>query len=897
MLPQTGQRAGFFAFLYPFLPCLDTNALSGNPHSLLITSPKEVLPFQHVRIKLVWYSVNSRRKQAEPYPSGRLKVTPPPLPRLCFQSSQYQIRRGFIVVSTRIADEYETGIESICCSLFLKEADFASAMDTPLKHSSSQLGYLSHKVLGEGSLEGSWGHTRGQNFDKRNTEQVVRVAVCEPLKQSEKPRIVIESRESLEARGRVEVVSPRKKEFEALSVPVENEEPVRIPDVPNGGYGWVIVFASFSANAIINGIVYTFGVFLPTLTLDFHETRGKTAWVGSLIAGLYFSVGLGFGLVYLPSIVVVSNWFDTRRALATGIATCGAGVGTFIFAPLGNFLLEEYGWRGAYLIYTGILLNCLVLGLLMREPPMKKLQPVPEQPEFPIGDPANFTHEKQSGPLEQRSKFFMKPEVNSNPRMELVGTSSTPVNSMQKLPMLPRILETREFPPLQNFSTSSNSNNSKNNVKTVTSSIHSPISGTLKPAALSMSSIKPEFLSPLKKGSHKNIRQTESVPTLSRKHDLRRTVSTSFYKIKTVLSKHYSTQPPGSHLTFPQRMLSAQSPLASKLSRISFSRQASIASQSSGSRQTGLGSVHLPLARKDTFLTGSVQRLPQFQRSTSVEEYRASVLSIQQKDTIDEDKSPPQEVHPEKDEGCRMLPASFVDIFREMTDFSLLKNPVFLLIGLSNIFVMLGFYAPFVYLVDAAIKKGIGLGSANFLLSAVGLSNTVGRVLMGWLSDLPRVDSCLLNALSLLVSGVTVVFTPFCNTMVGFTAVALLFGLCIAGFMSVTSIMLVEFLGIESLTNAFGLILLFRGLASFLGAPIAGAISEATGSYDASFYTGGGFLILASLVGFTVYLPMFASYRTPLGQAGPHDLEGTPEGNESKTMTQISEKNINSSLA
>lgn len=40
-----------------------------------------------------------------------------------------------------------------------------------------------------------------------------------------------------------------------------------------------------------------------------------------------------------------------------------------------------------------------------------------------------------------------------------------------------------------------------------------------------------------------------------------------------------------------------------------------------------------------------------------------------------------------------------------MMDFSLLKNPMFLLIGVANLFGMLGFYTPFVYLPAAAVEK------------------------------------------------------------------------------------------------------------------------------------------------------------------------------------------------
>lgn len=68
-----------------------------------------------------------------------------------------------------------------------------------------------------------------------------------------------------------------------------------------------------------------------------------------------------------------------------------------------------------------------------------------------------------------------------------------------------------------------------------------------------------------------------------------------------------------------------------------------------------------------------------------------------------------------------------------------------------------------------------------------------------------------------------------------------------ACFASLRSIIVVELLGLEKLTNAFGLLLLFQGIAAAIGAPVAGAFMEATGSYDASFYLSGS-LILASAV-------------------------------------------------
>lgn len=75
-------------------------------------------------------------------------------------------------------------------------------------------------------------------------------------------------------------------------------------------------------------------------------------------------------MAYLPAIVAVSFYFEKRRSLATGIAVCGSGVGTFIFAPLTEILLNEYGWKGTVLIEAAILLNCMLCGAVFRPLPV-----------------------------------------------------------------------------------------------------------------------------------------------------------------------------------------------------------------------------------------------------------------------------------------------------------------------------------------------------------------------------------------------------------------------------------------------------------------------------------------------------------------------------------------------
>lgn len=77
--------------------------------------------------------------------------------------------------------------------------------------------------------------------------------------------------------------------------------------------------------------------------------------------------GIGFGMIYLPAVVCVGYYFEKKRSLATGIAVCGSGFGTFAFAPLATFLLENLGgWRNANLVLAGLILNCAIFGALMR---------------------------------------------------------------------------------------------------------------------------------------------------------------------------------------------------------------------------------------------------------------------------------------------------------------------------------------------------------------------------------------------------------------------------------------------------------------------------------------------------------------------------------------------------
>lgn len=93
---------------------------------------------------------------------------------------------------------------------------------------------------------------------------------------------------------------------------------------------------------------------------------------GSSIIYLYLCIGViggsGLALNLNASLTIISKYFLVRRPLANGLAMAGSPVFLCFLAPLNQFLLEAFGWRGSLLILGALMLNCCVAGALMRPP-------------------------------------------------------------------------------------------------------------------------------------------------------------------------------------------------------------------------------------------------------------------------------------------------------------------------------------------------------------------------------------------------------------------------------------------------------------------------------------------------------------------------------------------------
>ena len=86
----------------------------------------------------------------------------------------------------------------------------------------------------------------------------------------------------------------------------------------------------------------------------FLSSRITSLWEFYLYFGLVCALGFSFvGMV--PHVVLISQWFTTKRASALGAVYAGTGVGILLLAPSIEWLISNTGWQHALEILSLII--------------------------------------------------------------------------------------------------------------------------------------------------------------------------------------------------------------------------------------------------------------------------------------------------------------------------------------------------------------------------------------------------------------------------------------------------------------------------------------------------------------------------------------------------------------
>jgi OFA family oxalate/formate antiporter-like MFS transporter len=182
-------------------------------------------------------------------------------------------------------------------------------------------------------------------------------------------------------------------------------------------YGWYIVAAGLIIISLDGILLYSFGIFVPYLEKSYNASHleisslitirniffafsmiiagrlidkynpkyvifigGLTAVLGMLFTAsaenmwqltLTYAVlpGIGNGFFYIPSLAIISRWFNEKRALAIGIATLGIPISGMIINPLDAWLISTVGLENSLIILSMIILFLLFFAFVMRNAP------------------------------------------------------------------------------------------------------------------------------------------------------------------------------------------------------------------------------------------------------------------------------------------------------------------------------------------------------------------------------------------------------------------------------------------------------------------------------------------------------------------------------------------------
>lgn len=223
--------------------------------------------------------------------------------------------------------------------------------------------------------------------------------------------------------------------------------------------------------------------------------------------------------------------------------------------------------------------------------------------------------------------------------------------------------------------------------------------------------------------------------------------------------------------------------------------------------------------RKDMYYTGSIFNLKEYQEEADDEEYR-------KRNTVE------------------------VSLLQDMWDRELLSNPIFIVFILTNVFLLAGYYIPYVFLVDTAKSRDVDASRASLLMSIIGLSNMFGRIFFGFLDNWKLMDSLFLNNISLITTALSILWFPYCSHFIEYVLACIVFGFSQACVVCLTTTLLVQLFTLDKLTNSFGMLQMFRGLAIMLGFACAGFVFKKTNSYYCIFWLTAGFYLISIALGF-----------------------------------------------
>ena len=196
---------------------------------------------------------------------------------------------------------------------------------------------------------------------------------------------------------------------------------------------------------------------------------------------------------------------------------------------------------------------------------------------------------------------------------------------------------------------------------------------------------------------------------------------------------------------------------------------------------------------------------------------------------------------------------SLVD--EERNVISLLFDKRILCYCVVHIFFELGYYIPMVFLPETMITDhDISNSFAGTVISILGVSNMIGKLLSGLILQRYEICPILFSAITLMLLCFSTTGMTLCASYEHFVIVAAVYGFVLSTIDLCIPFVVMKIMGEDKLKDGFGLIMYSKMFCPLWGPPIGGSLKDWFGTYKPAFFAASGFFFISSSFNALVFL-------------------------------------------
>ncbi|CAL1273223.1 unnamed protein product [Larinioides sclopetarius] len=167
--------------------------------------------------------------------------------------------------------------------------------------------------------------------------------------------------------------------------------------------------------------------------------------------------------------------------------------------------------------------------------------------------------------------------------------------------------------------------------------------------------------------------------------------------------------------------------------------------------------------------------------------------------------------------------------------FSVILDPIFVLIAITNALYCFTFVCMVTVIVDFARDINVGLSNEKYILMSLSIGDLIGRLGLGWVTDNGYMTRSNFAAVCFLFQGITTTIIAWSTGFTMLVTLAALYGLSEAGLICIFPLIVAEFIEEDKQTVAIPCTHFLAGPLCLTVAPLIGYFRDDGGSYGYIF--------------------------------------------------------------